>query len=304
MLTPETVVLIAGPTASGKSQFALGMAKIYQGEIVNADSMQIYKDIPLLTAAPSASDYAQCPHHLYQFLPSTHSFSVAAWQNRAYDICQDIINRRKIPLVVGGTGLYLKAFEYGLSSLPDIDPLVREELMNTLHHKGLPFLYDELHHLDPLGASRLNPGDTQRILRALEVMKGTKKPLHQWHKENAHPPCPFPLKKILLNDTRDLLTHKAAQRWHTIKHQGVIEDVKNLLEKDSLFFKTKGQHLPLLKAVGVSAIQHYLSDSSINLDERIIQHTRRYIKRQQTWLKHQFKADIHLKSSAPIPSFE
>lgn len=289
-LNSSSVVIIAGPTASGKSALALRLANVLGGEIINADSMQCYKDLGLLTASPSWADYEACLHHLYQIQEANCTHSVGWWRNLAIEQCQRTLSRHKVPIIVGGTGLYLAALEKGLSPIPTIPAAIRRNLMDRLKEGGLALLYQELHQRDPLTASRLSCHDKQRILRALEVFYGTQKPLSAWHQVTPTATPPFIFKKILLSYPRPLLMHFAHMRWQKMKENGVINEVEKWLAKK----------LPLenflYKAVGLKQIKEFLENNKSEtwLDEAVLTATRRYIKRQQTWFAHQFFPDVCL----------
>jgi len=175
------IILISGPTATGKSSLALKIAKKIDSEIINADSIQLYKDLSILTARPSV-ERETIKHHLYGLLNGDIKWSVGKWLQETKVLIQNIIEKRKIPIIVGGTGFYFKAITDGLSPIPDIDHLVRDELNDLLLKEGLESLYLDLQKVDEAAAEKINPNDKQRIIRALEVYKGTKKRISDYWK--------------------------------------------------------------------------------------------------------------------------
>ncbi|MDG1708836.1 MAG: tRNA (adenosine(37)-N6)-dimethylallyltransferase MiaA, partial [Emcibacteraceae bacterium] len=169
----RNIILLGGPTASGKSSLALKWAEEHDGEIVNGDSMQIYRELDVLTACPSENEMKLFPHHLYRHLKGDDACSAERWRDLARDVIDDIWSRGKMPIVVGGTGLYLKALAYGLSKVPEIDSNIRTEIRNDVNENGAEQAHAQLTKLDPEMASRLASGDSQRIGRALEVIHST-----------------------------------------------------------------------------------------------------------------------------------
>ena len=276
------IILISGPTASGKSNFAYKVAKKINGEIINADSIQIYKDLKILTARPNIKD-SDPVHHLYGFLGGEEVWSVGRWIKVAKDISDKIIAKKMTPIIVGGTGLYFKAITEGLSPIPDIDPKVREELTNLLKSKGINSLRKILKDLDPAAYKKIGSNDQQRILRALEVYKGTKKKISDFWKIKRVKLFNNEFKKINLTISRDLLYEKCDKRCEEMINQGAIEEVKSLLEKKYKF------NAPVMNAIGVKEIGRYLEKKIELIDavNLIKYRTHQYAKRQITWSKHQ-----------------
>lgn len=285
-LAPSSCILIGGPTASGKSRLALKLAEKWDGEIINTDSMQVYKELPILTACPSFDDYKKIPHHVYQKLDAHQPASAAWWLDQVQPLCHNLLSKGKRPILVGGTGLYFKAFEQGLSCIPAIDPTLRQTLMKRMQIEGLAVLYKELQEKDPY--TTIQPQDTQRVIRSLEVILGTDHPLSYWHEvQKTQQLSSFQCYKILVNPSKDLLLKQIQNRWQHMKHQGVITEVKNWLKGEPK------EHHALYKAVGVAWIDLFLKNKILEsqLDEAFFIATRQYIKRQNTWFRHQFKAD-------------
>ena len=276
------IILISGPTASGKSNFAYKVAKKINGEIINADSIQIYKDLKILTARPNIKD-SDPVHHLYGFLGGEEVWSVGQWIKVAKDISDKIIAKKMTPIIVGGTGLYFKAITEGLSPIPDIDPKIREEFINLLKSKGINSLSKILKDLDPVAYKKIGSNDQQRILRALEVYKGTKKKISDFWKIKRVKLFNNEFKKINLTISRDLLYEKCDKRCEEMINQGAIEEVKSLLEKKYKF------NAPVMNAIGVKEIGRYLEKKIELIDavNLIKYRTHQYAKRQITWSKHQ-----------------
>tara|TARA_B100000029_G_scaffold354041_1_gene346813 strand:- start:106 stop:1017 length:912 start_codon:yes stop_codon:yes gene_type:complete len=276
------IILISGPTASGKSNFAYKVAKKINGEIINADSIQIYKDLKILTARPNIKD-SDPVHHLYGFLGGEEIWSVGKWIKVAKDISDKIIAKKMTPIIVGGTGLYFKAITEGLSPIPDIDPKVREELTNLLRSKGINSLRKILKDLDPAAYKKIGSNDQQRILRALEVYKGTKRKISDFWKIKRVKLFNNEFKKINLTISRDLLYENCDKRCDEMINQGAIEEVRTLLEKNYKF------NAPVMNAIGVKEIRQYLEKKIELIDavNLIKYRTHQYAKRQITWSKHQ-----------------
>ena len=276
------IILISGPTASGKSNFAYKVAKKINGEIINADSIQIYKDLKILTARPNIKD-SDPVHHLYGFLGGEEVWSVGQWIKVAKDISDKIIAKKMTPIIVGGTGLYFKAITEGLSPIPDIDPKIREEFINLLKSKGINSLSKILKDLDPVAYKKIGSNDQQRTLRALEVYKGTKKKISEFWKIKRDKLFNNEFKKIKLTISRDLLYEKCDKRCEEMINQGAIEEVKNLLEKKYKY------NAPVMNAIGVKEIRQYLEKKIELIDavNLIKYRTHQYAKRQITWSKHQ-----------------
>ncbi len=288
---PQTVYIIAGPTASGKSGLGLALAQHLGGVVINADSMQVYGSLEILTARPSAADMALLPHHLYGFINDPNeAFSVAKWREAALGKIEEAFVANNVPVVVGGTGLYLKALLEGLTEIPETDPKIRESLRQKSEtSKGLLTLYDTLMIEDPVAHERLKPNDAQRIVRALEVVRSTGKPLHEWQSMPSTP-LPYNTKIILLNPSRNDVVARSQKRLKKMFQEGAIKEVEALLEEGVK------EDNPLKKAVGVREIEAYLQGNS-SLEQALEKSfiaTRQYIKRQQTWFTHQLKPDIIL----------
>jgi tRNA dimethylallyltransferase len=274
------VALIAGPTASGKSALALEFAERNNGAIVNADSAQLYRDIPVLSAAPTPEDLSRVEHRLYGVLDGATPCSAADWAAMAKLEIADIHGSGRLPVLVGGTGLYLRTLLDGIAPIPAIDSEIREAVRSTSVENNL----SQLKHVDPEAAGRLNPGDTTRIARALEVVLSTGKTLAQWqgHREGGIA-AEVDLRPAILLPPRDWLYRRCDQRFDAMIENGAVEEVSRLLSREL------SPDLSIMRAIGVPEIAEYVKGST-SLQETMAagkQATRRYAKRQYTWFSHQ-----------------
>jgi tRNA dimethylallyltransferase len=288
-LSRQPVIVIGGPTASGKSALAIDIAEKFGGEIINADSMQIYRDLSVLTARPGAADIARAPHHLYGLLGLDERCSAGQWRARALGIIEDVQRRGALPIVVGGTGLYLRALMTGLHRMPAVPAAIREELNARLAGEGARALHAELAAMDPETAAGLNPADSQRIVRALEIFIHTGKGLKRWQAgETEAAPVGLRFFRIVTLPPREELYAIANERFRWMMDNGAMDEITRL------FSQSPPDDLPLLKAVGVQAIRAFLAgeidrEHLIELGQR---DTRRYAKRQMTWFRRQIIPEI------------
>ncbi|MCX5515993.1 tRNA (adenosine(37)-N6)-dimethylallyltransferase MiaA [Kaistia algarum] len=278
-------VLIAGPTASGKSAFALRLAERENGVIVNADSMQVYAELAILSARPTPEEEARVPHRLYGQVPASTRFSVAAWREEVARILAEIWNEGRLPILVGGTGLYFKALTEGLSAVPPIPEALRLELDRAANEEGVPALHARLAGLDPDAALRLAPNDRTRVLRALEVVLATGRTLAAFQAEPALPPliAPEDAARIVLEPDRAVLYDRINKRLDAMVEAGALEEARALLALGL------DPNLPAMKAIGVTEFGGYLA-GKVSLDAAIVEakmQTRRYAKRQGTWFRNQ-----------------
>ena len=222
---PAPVICLAGPTGSGKTAAALLLARELDGEVINADSRQVYADFPLITAQPSPEERAACPHHLYGFLPATQKISAGQWAEQAAAKARELLARGRTPLLVGGTGLYFQALLRGIADIPPLDPAISARLEARLDAEGAPALHAELRKADPAYAARIHPNDRQRIARALEVLEGTGRPFSWWH-ENAMaaPLCRGPL--LVLNAELAWLEPRLARRLDLMLAAGALDEAR------------------------------------------------------------------------------
>ncbi|QJP16427.1 tRNA (adenosine(37)-N6)-dimethylallyltransferase MiaA [Starkeya sp. ORNL1] len=284
------VVLIAGPTASGKSALALGLAERARGAVINADSMQVYRDLRVLTARPTVEEEARAPHRLYGHVDGAEEYSAARWVEDAKAAIAEAEAAGQLPILIGGTGLYFKALTEGLSAIPSIP----EEIRSRVRGRGetAPQLHARLVALDPETAARLRSSDTQRLMRALEVFEATGRPLARWQAQAAGPAVIDAANalKIFLDVERDASRERIARRFHAMLGQGALEEVRALLARELPADR------PVLKAHGVPWLARYLA-GGITLEDAAaggVQDTRRYAKRQDTWFRHQFEGWLHL----------
>lgn len=278
--TKLKLLAIVGPTGVGKSEVALFLAKNLGGEIVNFDSVQLYKDLNIGTAKPSEEERKEVPHHLYDVLEIWEECNAAKYMEMADRVIRELKERKRLPILVGGTGLYLRALEYGLFPV-EIPEEIRKKVRERAERK-LRDLYEELKKLDPEYAGKISPKDRVRITRALEVIYATSKPFSQFHKENPFfEKKRYEILKIGLNLPRKELYKRIDERVLRMIEKGWLEEVRSLMEKGF------GPQLKLFKAIGYRYLVEHL-EGKLSLEEavRLIQRdTRRYAKRQITWFK-------------------
>ncbi|MGO3930447.1 tRNA (adenosine(37)-N6)-dimethylallyltransferase MiaA [Rhodopseudomonas pseudopalustris] len=284
-LEQAKAVLIAGPTASGKSALALRLAETQNGVIINTDSMQVYRDLRVLTARPSLAEEARAPHRLYGTVDAAQNFSAGAWLDAAAVALAEARAQRRRPIFIGGTGLYFKALTRGLAAVPPIAPEIRDAVRQRLEQGGVAALHAELARRDPEGAARLNVADRVRVARALEVLEGTGKPLAAWHGE-ALPPL-LPAHEVgaalFLAPERSALYARIDARFAAMLEAGALDEVA------ALHARRLDPLLPAMKAHGVPALIRHL-DGELSLSEAAAigcADTRHYAKRQFTWFRHQ-----------------
>jgi tRNA dimethylallyltransferase len=277
-------VLIAGPTASGKSALALALAKATGGIIVNADSMQVYRDLRVLTARPSCEEEAAAPHRLYGHIDAAVNFSAGAWVADAAKVLAEARGQNRLPIFAGGSGLYFKVLTRGLSAVPPIPPHVREDVRARLERDGVEALHAALMQRDPASAERLKPRDKIRIARALEVVEATGRSLTEWHRDGLPPLLPSgQFTAVFLEPDRNELYARIDARFDAMLRAGALDEVAALASRklDPL--------LPAMKAHGVPALIRHLN-SEVTLEEAAVigrTDTRHYAKRQFTWFRHQ-----------------
>jgi tRNA dimethylallyltransferase len=280
------IILIAGPTASGKSALALRLAERLNGVIINADSMQVYRDLRVITARPTPEEEARVPHRLYGHVDAAENYSVGRWCRDVAVALEEIAAQDRLPILVGGTGLYFNALLTGLAPVPPIPTDIRERVRARLLSEGAPSLHAELMRLDPKAAQRLMVNDRSRISRALEVVEATGRSLSDWHRGGLPPLVDAPRAvKIFVTCERAELVRRVEARFGIMLKAGALEEVRALAGRglDPL--------LPAMKAHGVPwLIRHF--NGEISLDQAAagaIMDTRRYAKRQVTWFRNQMK---------------
>ena len=281
---PIKAVLIAGPTASGKSALALELALRAGGVVINADSMQVYRDLRIITARPTLDEEARVPHRLYGHVDAAVNFSAGAWVSDATKLLDQVRAEGRVAIFIGGTGLYFKALTAGLSVVPPIPAEVREDVRTRLERNGVEALHAELARRDPRAAERLNLRDRTRIARALEVVEATGRSLLDWHHEGQPPLLPKDsFRAVFLAPERDELYARIDARFDAMIGAGALNEVEKLAARglDPL--------LPAMKAHGVPAlIRHLRGELSLEQAATIGRaDTRHYAKRQFTWFRHQ-----------------
>ncbi|TXH35233.1 MAG: tRNA (adenosine(37)-N6)-dimethylallyltransferase MiaA [Rhodospirillaceae bacterium] len=279
------VIVIGGPTASGKSALAMRVAQAFSGTVINADSMQVYGELPILTAQPDAADLAAAPHRLYGFLRLDETCSAARWAELALAEIRAAQAQGRLPILVGGTGLYLRSLMQGLSPIPDISPAYREAAMKLLDELGIVGLHGHLAAEDPVMGQRLHPNDTQRVVRAWEVLQGTGQSLAAWQQLPPVPPEGLRFQCWVVLPPRDLLYAACDRRFGAMMARGALTEVADALT-------AYGQTIlsaPGAKSLGFRELAAVVqgrqeAETAIAAAQ---QATRNYAKRQTTWFRHQ-----------------
>lgn len=277
-------IFIMGPTASGKTGLAVELYQHLPVELISVDSALVFKDMDIGTAKPVASILARAPHHLIDLIPPTEVYSAATFRNDALKLMAEITARGKVPLLVGGTMLYFKALQGGLSQLPEADPNVRQKLDAQAAQIGWPAMHDKLAEIDPETAARLEPADAQRVQRALEVYEISGKTMTELHQSSMSDKLPYQLLKIALTPSdRSVLHHRIAIRFDDMLKQGFVDEVKRLLLK----YPSLNANMPSMRCVGYrQALEHLAGNYDFaELRDRGIFATRQLAKRQLTWLR-------------------
>jgi tRNA dimethylallyltransferase len=279
----SNVILIGGPTASGKSALALALAEELNGVVINADSMQVYRDLRIITARPTPDEEARVPHRLYGHVDAAENYSVGRWLFDAMAVLAEAEGQGRLPIFVGGTGLYFKALTLGLSAVPPIPPAIRAAVRARLAAEGSQALHADLSCRDPAAAERIRPADGVRIVRALEVVEATGRSLGDWHRDGMQPLLAHSAAKLFLNVARDELYRRIDRRFEAMLDAGALDEVVALDARglDPL--------LPAMKAHGVPWLRRHLRGeiSLAAAAEEAKNDTRHYAKRQATWFRHQ-----------------
>jgi tRNA dimethylallyltransferase len=279
-------VLIAGPTASGKSALALRLAEKLGGTIVNADSMQVYRDLRIITARPAPEEEARARHLSYGHVDAAVNYSTGQWLRDVGGVLAELARDGRTAILVGGTGLYFKALTTGLAAVPPIPTDIRSAVRGRLASDGVRPLYEELSARDPQTANRLMPNDRSRISRALEVMLATGRSLSDWHREGLPPLIDASrAAKVFITTERKELVRRIETRFAAMLEAGALEEVRALRQRQL------DPSLPAMKAHGVPWLIRHLN-GEISLDEAAagaVMDTRRYAKRQVTWFRNQMK---------------
>ena len=285
------IILISGPTASGKSSFAIKIAKKVNGEIINADSMQIYKQLKILSARPNPKEYQKIKHHLYGFHDVTKNFSTGDWLKLVNKKIIEVQKRKKTPILVGGTGLYFKALTDGLVEIPNISLKLRNNIRSLQKKIGQKKFYEKLLKLDPSAKEKIDPTDTQRSVRAYEVKKFTKKSLYEWFKNTKSNFLEADFLKVYIDYPRQELIGRINLRTKEMIENGAIKEVKNFIKLKVRKDKSAN------KAIGVMEIKDFLNKEKDleQIKEKIAIKTRQYAKRQSTWARGNMMSWIKLK---------
>jgi tRNA dimethylallyltransferase len=281
----KKIILLAGPTASGKSKLAIHLAKNLKGEIINADSMQVYKEFSILSSRPNRLEVKQAKHHLFGVVSAKKYFSAGDWLKETKKKINLCFKKKKTPIIVGGTGLYFNTITKGISKIPDIDLKTRTQVRNQFKKLGYKKFYEKLLEIDPKAKGKILPTDSQRTQRAYEVKLKTKKSLFDWIANTKSDFLNYNLKKIFLDVPRQELLQKISKRTEMMFKENCISEVKKF---NSLKLN---KSLSANKLIGVQEINQYLKDNiSLNECKELINiKTRQYAKRQNTWARGHMK---------------
>lgn len=285
--TQAPVIVVTGPTASGKSALALALAERRRGTVINADAMQTYDAFPILTAQPSLAEQARAPHTLYGVLPLRETVSAASWRALASAEIERVLGEGRVPILCGGSGLYIRTLMQGISAIPDAPAGLREQANADWAALGADAFRERLAAHDPAIVAKLKPGDRQRHVRAWEVWRATGRPLSDWQRGEASA-VPWRFATVLLAPDRAWLRERIEQRFDVMVGQGVVAEVR------AVFDRQPDPAWPGLKAHGAPELfRHFRGEMSLEEVRRIaIDHTRQYAKRQMTWFRHQMTPDL------------
>ncbi|MBQ7659591.1 MAG: tRNA (adenosine(37)-N6)-dimethylallyltransferase MiaA [Alphaproteobacteria bacterium] len=286
------IIVIAGPTASGKSALAIDVALFVGGVVINADSMQLYKDMPVITAAPTDEDRTKADHRLFEIYDPSFKGNVVDWLKLAVGEIKSVWAEGKIPVVVGGTGLYLENLIEGTTPIPETIPEIRRQVQNFTDKEGLEALYQKVKEVDAPSALKIKPNDITRLKRALEVFLSTGKPLSEWHKLpliRYLPEAKFFIIKIC--PSAQELDKRCYERFDKMVEAGAIDEVQRLYKRKL------SPDLPAMKALGVPELMEFFKGKTnvYTAVQNAKLHTRQYAKRQRTWFKNRLQADFELK---------
>lgn len=283
-------ILLFGPTAAGKTAASLSLAKAFQGQIINADSRQVYQGMPIITAMPTPQERAQAPHHLFEFLPPERLFSAVDWLKAAKERAQVIWAEGGIPIFVGGTGFYLNVLTDGISSIPIVDMGILNALQERVNTEGLSKLYAELQKVDPLWAKSITPEDTQRIMRGLSIYQQTGKPLSQWQKEPKKGALKASFLKMAISPPAEVLNKRIHLRYEAMMKDGVLDEARHLYDHHIKNLPMDEIIPPAFKSIGLFDYARYFKGEITEAEAHgcVQQKMRQYAKRQRTWLRNSF----------------
>ncbi len=288
-LKENSVVVIGGPTASGKSGLAIDIAKAYNGEVINADSMQIYRGLPVLSAVPSLEERQGIPHHLYEIYEPSVNGTVVDWLNLAVAKIREVWARGKLPVVVGGTGMYLDNLVNGTTPIPEPDEKIRQQILSLQRRMNVDEFYERLRQVDAAGAAMLNPNDTTRVRRAYEIFEQTGISIAEWYQKPMVKKLPEAnFITIKLVPSAEVLDERCYLRFDKMIAAGAVDEVRRLLQLGL------DEKLPAMKMLGVPELANYVR-GKCSLDKSVEEaklHTRQYAKRQRTWFRNKFEADV------------
>jgi tRNA dimethylallyltransferase len=289
----KPVIILFGPTASGKSSLAMSIANQIDAVIINCDSKQVYKEIPIITAQPSKADKEQIPHEMYGNISVARHFSVGDWLEMVKPVIESVWKQGKTPLLVGGTGMYIKYLTQGIPQIPNIENDIRSKVRGEVSEKGSEYIHTKL---DDVMRERLEPADSQRVARAYEVLLQTGKSLSYWQEQPATSVITDAVfKKFFLSPCREKVYENCNNRFDIMMGQGVLEEIENLKSMNL------SDELPSMKAHGVPELIAYLNNDMSKEDavEQAKRNTRHYIKRQFTWFRGQMKEANVLTGESP-----
>lgn len=288
----DLVIVVTGPTASGKSALALALAERHGGTVINADAMQTYDAFPILTAQPSLAEQARAPHALYGVLPLSETVSAASWRALASTEIERTRNEGRVPILCGGSGLYLRTLMQGIATIPDAPAGLREQANADWAALGADAFRERLAVHDPVIVAKLKPGDRQRHVRAWEVWQATGRPLSDWQRGEGSA-APWRFATVLLAPDRAWLRERIERRFDVMLGEGVVAEVR------AVFDRQPDPAWPGLKAHGAPELfRHFRGQMSLDDVRRVaIDHTRQYAKRQMTWFRHQMTPDLVLEGS-------
>ncbi|HEY1723458.1 MAG TPA: tRNA (adenosine(37)-N6)-dimethylallyltransferase MiaA [Magnetospirillaceae bacterium] len=281
------LIVIGGPTASGKSALAVSIAERFAGTVINADSMQVYDGLSILTNRPGAEDEKRAPHRLFGIIPPEEACSAGRWQTLAVAACAEAWTANRIPVVVGGTGLYLRTLIDGIAPIPDVPQPVREATRALCREIGVPAFHQKLAARDPAIAAKLRPSDSQRLMRAWEVLEATGRSLLDWQAAPREGGLAVPHFSIFVAPPRAALYAACDARFTTMIDRGALDEVRALVARNL------NTDLPVMKSLGVPELAAHLA-GTLSLTDAITQAqaaTRQYAKRQFTWFRHQWSPD-------------
>ena len=291
MTIAHPYIMIAGPTASGKSQLAIDLAQRCGGAVINADSMQLYADLSILTARPQPREMQDIPHHLFGVFDAAHRASVAEWLDHAATAISSVRAAGQVPIIVGGTGLYLQAGLRGIAPVPDVPLATHQQSVDLYKRLGGAKFRDALAAKDPAIAARLADRDSQRLIRAMGVLLATGRPLSWWQQQPHKGAISGTAVTIAMMSPRSMLYDRINQRFDDMFAGGAIDEVQSLMTRQL------DPGLPLMKALGVAPLMALLRDETTEGEAKFItkRDSRRYAKRQMTWIRNNFNAQIILE---------